>query len=47
MEVKVVELPEGKDAAELAQKDPAELNAAKVAQAPGAMDYFFESFFQI
>ncbi|MFA6973278.1 MAG: DNA primase [Parcubacteria group bacterium] len=42
--VQVVTLPAGKDAAELAQKDPAQLLAA-VAQAKDAMEYFFEKIF--
>lgn len=44
MEVKVIKLPEGKDAAELAQKDPEELKKA-VGAAKNAMDYFFENVF--
>ena len=44
MEVKIVMLPEGKDAAELAQKDPEKLRAA-VEKAQGAMEYFFEKIF--
>lgn len=41
MAVDVVELSEGKDAAELAQKDPAALQKA-VADAPEAMEYFLQ-----
>ncbi len=44
MEVQIVTLPEGKDAAELAQKDPEKLKAA-VENAQGAMEYFFEKTF--
>ena len=44
MEVKVIKLPEGKDAAELAQRDPEELRKA-VGAAKSAMDYFFENVF--
>ena len=44
MEVQIVTLPEGKDAAELAQKDPEKLKAA-VEKAKGAMEYFFEKTF--
>lgn len=44
MEVQVVKLSEGKDAAELAQKDPKQLSAA-VDQAKSAMDYFFGQVF--
>jgi len=42
--VKVVELPEGKDAAELAKADPGKLKKA-VAEAKHAMEYFFEKIF--
>jgi len=41
MDVRVVKLPEGKDAAELAQKNPEELKMA-VEQASPAMEYFFD-----
>lgn len=44
MDVQIVTLPEGKDAAELAQKDPEKLKAA-VENAQGAMEYFFEKTF--
>lgn len=44
MEVKIVTLPEGKDAAELAQKNPEKLKAA-VESAQGAMEYFFQKTF--
>lgn len=44
MDVRIVTLPEGKDAAELAQKDPEKLKAA-VEKAKGAMEYFFEKTF--
>ncbi|MFA4817870.1 MAG: DNA primase [Parcubacteria group bacterium] len=44
MEVKIVTLPESKDAAELAQKDPEKLKTA-VKKAIGAMEYFFEKTF--
>lgn len=44
MEVQIVILPEGKDAAELARKDPEKLKAA-VEKAKGAMEYFFEKTF--
>jgi DNA primase len=40
----VVELPEGKDAADLAQKDPEKLKEA-VAKAKPAMEYFFQKVF--
>lgn len=42
--VEVVELPEGKDAADVAQKDPEQLKQA-VAEAKSAMDYFFAKVF--
>lgn len=42
--VEVVELPEGKDAADVAQKDPEQLKQA-VAEAKSAMDYFFGKVF--
>ncbi|MFA6383364.1 MAG: DNA primase [Parcubacteria group bacterium] len=44
MEVQVVKLPAGKDAAELAEKDPKQLSAA-VEEAKSAMDYFFGQVF--
>lgn len=44
MAVEVVELPEGKDAADVAQKDPEQLKQA-VAKAKSAMDYFFAKVF--
>jgi len=44
VDVQIVTLPEGKDAAELAQKDPEKLKAA-VEKAQGAMEYFFEKNF--
>lgn len=44
MEVKIVELPEGKDAAELASKDPAGLLRA-VAAAKEGLAYFFDKIF--
>lgn len=44
MAVEVVELPEGKDAADVAQKDPEQLKQA-IAKAKSAMDYFFAKVF--
>lgn len=44
VEVQVVKLPAGKDAAELAQKDPEQLKGA-VDQSQSAMDYFFGQVF--
>jgi DNA primase len=44
MNVRVVELPEGKDAADLAKSSPEKLLEA-VEKAPGAMEYFFQKTF--
>lgn len=44
MEVQIVTLPEGKDAAELAQKNPQKLKES-VEGAQGAMEYFFKKTF--
>jgi DNA primase len=44
MDVQIVTLPEGKDAAELAQKNQEKLNLA-VEKAQGAIEYFFKKIF--
>jgi len=44
LSVQVVELPEGKDAADMAKKNPADLLAV-VEKAKGAMEYFFAKIF--